>query len=272
MDFALVTVPAAPVRRKPDHRREMVNQLLFGERVRIIRDKGPLWVKVESLHDGYRGWMTRTQLQEISRRESKTPVTCVTSRLLQTLDWNGASMQVPAGAGLPAFSEGKGEIGEITYTYSGEFFDTLQVKPSASLAEQLALGWLHAPYCWGGRTPLGVDCSGFTQVIFKMMGIPLARDAWQQARQGTEVKKWEEARPGDLLFFDNTEDIVHVGLLLPGERMIHASGRVRIDPVDKKGVAAGTSGQPAYRLSCIRRYWEEGGGLLTGTGKKARLS
>lgn len=257
MEFALVTVPAAPVRRKPDHRREMVNQLLFGEKVKLIKKKGPLWVKVESLYDGYRGWMTRTQLQEISRREAKEPWPAVTRGLLQPLHWKGEVLQVPPGSSLPVFTAGSGDESDETAGLTGEAVDTTTVKPSAELAEQLAQAWINAPYCWGGRTPLGVDCSGFTQVLFKMMGVPLNRDAWQQARQGREVKKWEEARPGDLLFFDNTEDIIHVGLLLSGSRMIHASGRVRIDTVDKKGVAAGQSGQPAYRLSCIRRYWDE---------------
>lgn len=257
MEFALVTVPAAPVRRKPDHRREMVNHLLFGEKVRLIKKKGPLWVKVESLYDGYRGWMTRTQLLGIPRREAKELWPLVTRGLLQSLHWNGEILQVPPGSSLPGWINGREEGAGHRTGFTGDAVDTTTVKPSAELAEQLALAWLNAPYCWGGRTPLGVDCSGFTQVLFKMMGVPLSRDAWQQARQGKDVNKWEEARPGDLLFFDNTEDIIHVGLLLSGSRMIHASGRVRIDPVDKKGVAAGESGQPAYRLSCIRRYWDE---------------
>ena len=123
------------------------------------------------------------------------------------------------------------------------------------MIKQLTSSWLNAPYLWGGRTPLGVDCSGFVQVVFKLLGIDLPRDAWQQAQEGVAVKKIAESLPGDLAFFDNKEDIVHVGILLGEGQVIHASGKVRVDGIDKKGITNKQTASPNIRLRAIRRYW-----------------
>jgi len=108
---------------------------------------------------------------------------------------------------------------------------------------------------WGGRTPLGVDCSGFVQVNYKMMGIDLPRDAWQQAQEGKPVKKLKDAQAGDLVFFDDRDEIVHVGILLNNEQIVHASGKVRIDTIDKKGIINVDTDKRTHRLEAIRRLW-----------------
>lgn len=255
MDYAIVAVPAAPVRRKPSHRKEMVNQLLFGEAVRLLKSEGALWVKVRSLHDGYEGWMTRTLLQPVPVEQLEAKPVFVTTGMLNSITRNGELMWVPPGSSLPFFESGKGMLGTGEFQYSGPFIKRGERPASAAWTLELALAWLNAPYCWGGRTPLGVDCSGFTQVVFKQMGIDLPRDAWQQAQDGRAVKKFTDHLPGDLAFFDNKEDIVHVGILLGEGRLIHASGRVRIDTVDKKGISSKDAGTPHTRLRAIRRYW-----------------
>ncbi len=108
---------------------------------------------------------------------------------------------------------------------------------------------------WGGRTPLGVDCSGFVQVVFKLMGIDMPRDAWQQAQAGRPVKKFSEVRTGDLAFFASKEDITHVGILLDNGEIIHALGKVRIDAIDKKGIISADTGKRTLRLRAVRRVW-----------------
>jgi cell wall-associated NlpC family hydrolase len=255
MEYAVVAVPAAPVRRKPNHRKEMVNQLLFGEGVKILKSSGNLWVKVQSLYDGYEGWMTTTLLKETDKSSAYQQSVFITTDLLSKITFGDSVMQVPTGSTLPFFAEGKGRLGNEEYFYSGHFFKRDEQLPSPELVRQLSMAWLNAPYLWGGRTPLGVDCSGFVQVVYKMMGIDLPRDAWQQAQEGKPVKKLSQAQPGDLAFFDNKEDIVHVGILLDDNRLIHASGKVRIDSITKKGIQSDALLPSGSRLRAIRRYW-----------------
>jgi hypothetical protein len=260
MEYAVVNVPAAPVRRKPDHRKEMISQLLFGESVAILKSKGPLWLKIRSLHDNYEGWITNTLVQEVDEKTASAMSCCVSAELLSSINIDGKTVQVPVGSSLPFFEEkpdakkgGKGKLGNIDYVFSGQVMKRDDQVFSPELIKKLTSKWLNAPYLWGGRTPLGVDCSGFVQVVYKMMGIDLPRDAWQQAQEGRSVKKFSEICPGDLAFFRNKEDITHVGIILGDEQIIHASGKVRIDPITRKGIYWAETGKKGPRLELIRR-------------------
>lgn len=255
MEYAIVTVPAAPVRRKPNHRREMSNQLLFGEAVKIIKTKGDLWVKVRSIHDGYEGWTTNTLLHEVKKNAIAGVDDNLFSALLSTIQFNGDTMHVPFASSMPLFNGKTGELGQHNYVFTGPYVKRSSQAPSAELVTQLTSRWLNAPYLWGGRTILGVDCSGFVQVIYKMMNIDLPRDAWQQAQRGKTVKRIKDAACGDLAFFDDKDEIVHVGILLNSEQIIHASGKVRIDNIDKKGITRSDNGKRTHSLRAIKRHW-----------------
>jgi cell wall-associated NlpC family hydrolase len=139
------------------------------------------------------------------------------------------------GSSLPNCADGQLRIGQNLYHFQG-----MAVPPKSGGREFLvetALMYLHAPYLWGGRSPFGIDCSGFVQVVYKFSGIQLPRDAWQQAEKGDLLSFIEESAPGDLAFFDNDEGtIIHVGILLENNRIIHASGKVRIDVIDHQGI------------------------------------
>jgi len=255
MNYAVINVPAAPIRRRPMHRKEMVSQLLFGESIKVLKERGDLWVKVRSLHDGYEGWMTNTMMEEVDEAIATNPTTFVTKDLLSSITIAGKKMNIPSGSSLPFFNEGKGKIGEKEYSFTGRFYKRDDQVLSGELIKKLTASWLDVPYMWGGRTPLGIDCSGFVQVIFKQMGIDLPRDAWQQAQEGKAVKKFSNIQTGDLVFFDNKEDIVHVGIMLNAAEVIHAAGKVRIDTMDKKGIVNAAAVTPNRRLRAIRRFW-----------------
>ncbi|MBO9620652.1 MAG: C40 family peptidase [Niabella sp.] len=252
MKYGIITVPAAPVRKRANHRKEMVNQLLFGEQVAILEVKHKEWFKVKSLYDGYKGWITWHMLQEIEEQVVMPPF--VTEDLLSVISVNGAPMHIPMGSFLWNLEKGRGTIGNLDYSYEGVPAPRLEsfTKLQAAIV-MYAKQWLNAPYLWGGKTILGVDCSGFVQTIFKTAGIPLQRDAWQQAEQGTEVPDLRDAQAGDLAFFNDKEEIIHVGLLLGPDKIIHSSGRVRIDPIDKKGITNSDTGKRTHQLRLIKR-------------------
>jgi len=192
---------------------------------------------------------------ETDKRFANTRTSCITTDILSSIVMGEKRINVPVGSSLPFFADGKGKLGSMEYSFSGHYFQRDEQQPGEELIRQLSSAWLNAPYLWGGRTPLGVDCSGFVQVIYKLMGIDLPRDAWQQAQEGEPVKKLIEAKTGDLAFFDNKEDIVHVGIILGKDQLIHASGKVRIDELTKKGIQSDGPLPSGSRLRAIRRYW-----------------
>jgi len=253
MELAVCIVPAAPVRKKASHKTEMINQLLFGEKMFILKEKRG-WSKVQSMHDNYEGWIRNNLIMAIE--EGLVNNSFVTGDLFNTINFNGSKMHIPMGCTLPGFAGKGGELGSAVYNFKGFSFNRAEIKPGEQIVQQLTMQWLNAPYLWGGRTPFGIDCSGFVQVIFKMMGIDLLRDARQQVGQGMKVKKLADAQCGDLAFFGRPKGkITHVGILLNFSEIIHASGKVRIDKIDKKGIINGDTGKRTHSLMVIKRYW-----------------
>ncbi|TAH00735.1 MAG: hydrolase Nlp/P60 [Sphingobacteriales bacterium] len=232
MQNGLCVVPLAAVYALPDYGSELVNQLLFGEGVLILETPAGLFCKVRGVYDGYEGWVHKTQVQ-VTDKVTATP-------LVQTaIAWQSdLNMWLPMGSVLPA--------GIIT----------APPLPDEGVLRAVAMQWLHAPYLWGGRSVLGVDCSGFTQVVYKMVGFVLPRDAKQQVQLGTALNFLQEAKCGDLAFFDNEQgDIIHVGILLSDAEIIHAAGKVRIDKIDNAGIVNSSTGLRTHRLRIIKRYF-----------------
>jgi len=253
MEYVACIVPAAPVRKKTSHKTEMVNQLLFGEMMRVIKMKKN-WVNIQTVHDNYEGWIRNNLVEPVEENSLNSFI--VAGELINTIITGGSKMIIPIGSNLPGLHAGEGGFGKFNYVFKGFAFNRNEAKPDERLMMQLTSSWLNAPYLWGGRTPLGVDCSGFVQVIFKLAGLDLLRDAWQQAEQGMKVKNLEVAQCGDLAFFDNNKGkITHVGIIINPSRIIHASGKVRIDTIDKKGITNGDTGKRTHSLTAIRRYW-----------------
>src|SRR5690606_14241243 len=158
---------------------------------------------------------------------------------------------LPMAAFLPNLKDGKIKFGELEMDYLGEF-------QSGNLEKQaipdLALLYLNTPYLWGGKSVFGIDCSGMVQQVYKFCGVKLPRDAYQQAEIGEALSFVEEAEPGDLAFFDNTEGkIIHVGIMLEGNKIIHAHGKVRIDPIDSTGIFNTDSQTYSHKLRVIKQ-------------------
>ena len=255
MSYATCCVPVAPVRLEPDHRSEMVSQLLFGECciITIVEKNG--WVKVVNKSDAYTGWCQQSHLQEIDDQQYYTEANDLTAEWANQIDYNGHPMWVPFGSSLTAMKNGHVFWRRNTVHYAGKVWDPAMAKRDTKSVKQLAYKFLNTPYLWGGRSVFGIDCSGFTQSVYRMLNIHLLRDAQQQATQGELVGFLQQAHCGDLAFFDDEEGrIIHVGLLLNPDEIIHSAGKVRVDKIDNEGIVHAETGQRTQRLRIIRRY------------------
>ena len=251
MRYAFCSVAAAPLRKEPAHRSEMTSQLLFGEGIQIVGQEKE-WLRVKGVFDGYEGWMTEQLVSEVQEDVVQAPDQFVTTGVLNNLEKDGTTILVPMGCSLPCFNEQDKKIWNGS-TYKGSYRSTAT---PGSREELLSFTgkWLHAPYLWGGRTFLGVDCSGFVQTVFKIIGVSLLRDAWQQQVQGASVPEPEASHPGDVAFFHNDAGkIIHVGIVLSSQKIIHASGTVRIDSLTRDGIIHSSSGKQTHTLHSIKR-------------------
>jgi gamma-D-glutamyl-L-lysine dipeptidyl-peptidase len=256
MEFAACVVPATAVRKKPSHKSEMINQLLFGETMEILKTKKEQWLKIRGTIDKYEGYVRANVIEPIEAIEAQDYNAWVAGDLINVLQVGEQKMNVSVGSSLLGLLEGEGKIGKMEYHFWESCYRRNDVRPQPELIEQLTKPWLNSPYLWGGRTPMGVDCSGFVQIVFKMMGIDLWRDAYLQAEQGIKINKLEDVQCGDLAFFtDSKGRIMHVGILLNENEIIHASGKVRIDTIDGEGISNTSTGNRTHKLKTIRRYW-----------------
>lgn len=222
----------------------MVSQLLFGETYTIL-DEVEEWIYISCSFDSYRGWISKKQHTAfIFKNEVSTA--CLSSQLgLVQIDQK--EIIVSAGASLP-FESSNHVFFENIRLITGSINET------SDHIKKYAYLFLHVPYLWGGRSMFGIDCSGFTQVVFKLMGISLPRDAYQQAEIGQTIAFIEESIVGDLAFFENElGKITHVGILLGDGTIIHASGRVRIDLIDHQGIYCEELKEYSHTLRLIKR-------------------
>lgn len=241
MHYAICLLGSIPVRKEPNHRTEMVTQLLFGEMLEILLTDGN-WIRIKNVHDGYQGWVDSRQVVPLTdenyHKMRSLPVSFSAELIFPiSCETTGSELYIPLGSRLYNMKEGSFTVGHSRFSFSGRMY-TFPFKSDANTLMSNALRLLNTPYLWGGRTMAGIDCSGFVQLVFGLSGIDLPRDASQQVQfPGLSLSFINEAQPGDVAFFDNSDgQVTHVGILDGEGQIIHASGQVRIDPVDHQGI------------------------------------
>lgn len=256
LEFGVCRLSIVPVRMEPGDRAEQVSQLLFGDHYEVTyRTHDRKWLRIRTYFDQYEGWIDEKQHHGISydyfdylnRAEFK-----ITTDLSSTILYNKTQLTILLGSMIPISSSELFKM-EEQFAFNGEA-KNVGTKREYEFLRTIAFRYYNAPYLWGGRSPFGVDCSGFTQMVFKICGYKLFRDSWQQASQGKYFATIEEGQPGDLVFFTNAEDQVHhVAILLEGMRVIHASGKVRVDPIDGQGILNTDTKSYTHTFSHLRR-------------------
>lgn len=270
-----------PVRTEARETAEMSTQILFAEQCEILAEQAR-WYQVRLCQDGQEGWVDKKMLTPLSAEEEQKLPAEATAMVLMPMAYavsenNGQTIPLTAGTRLCNYKDGRFELLGVGF----------RIDPSMVLTEPLPMDeqhllqavrfFLNIPYLWGGKNAMGMDCSGFTQVVLSLFGKHLLRNASEQATQGTEVNRLEDAQAGDLAFFckpqtnhannGNNENngahapITHVGILIDKQRIIHCSGRVKVEKIDATGIfsieqadAKHPQGQYTHQLLSIRRY------------------
>jgi len=238
MNKGICNVSIAPLRADSSDKSEIVSQLLYGESADIIEVKDN-WTKIITHYDNYEAWMDTKQISPVSDE-------FVASRKRNLVKEPFQSTMI--------------ESGKVLLSMGSEVnFETTAPTRGRDLSESIvncAKEFLNVPYLWGGKSFFGIDCSGFTQIIYKIHGIKIPRDTYQQAEMGDALTFIEEAKPGDLAFFENKEGrIHHVGIILADQKIIHAHGKVRIDSLDTSGIFNKDQNKHTHKLRFIRSYF-----------------
>ena len=273
VEYVIAHCTVTPVRQEPSEGSEQLTQLLFGEVCEVL-DRLPRWTKIRSTLDGQEGWVDfkmLTPAYNLSPITSNLPATVVATPIaIATAMETGDELMLTLGTRLPNYAHGTFEVLGKQYLIdpacvSQPISNSPSGRPIGGTPSNshnvcaIAQTLLNAPYLWGGKNAMGMDCSGFTQVVYATQGINLLRNAREQMTQGVEVASLAEAQPGDLVFFDHADrdpkatNISHVGLLLDNKTIIHCSGCVHIDAIDEQGIHL-HDGELTHHLVQIKRY------------------
>ena len=270
MGYGIALHSVVPVRAEAREGAEQNTQMLFGELCEIIEEQ-PRWKRIRLESDGQEGWADAKMICPMKpkeyashRKALKTAATVAMPMAYAVSENNGQTIPLTAGTkltgyGLRVTGDGGAKIGRFEVLGVGFRIDPgMVITESPDLNEQNLLQavrfFLNIPYLWGGKNAMGIDCSGFTQVVMSLFGKKLPRNASEQATCGRKVASLAKVKAGDLVFFDHEDGkISHVGIAIDAARVIHCSGRVKVEKLDETGIFNAETGTYSHHLVTIRR-------------------
>lgn len=239
-----------PMRANASHSSETVSQMLLLEGATVLEESGD-FIKVKTFLEGYEGWCAKNQLVIVEEEIAGLQTDFILNEIMFA-EINQQRIILPIGTPIP--KEKKISLGNYSFDFTSLPQPENKPRFDKEEIEKITFRMLHTPYLWGGRSSFGIDCSGFTQYFYRYFGKILPRDAYQQVSIGEEVGFLQESKIGDLAYFDNEKGrIVHVGILLDPQTIIHSSGLVRIDKIDSEGIIHTQTGKRTHRLRTIKR-------------------
>jgi len=262
MKFGITHLSQISMREEPTHKSQLVSQLLFGDAYQMEEIVGD-WLKIKTLDCGYEGYIDKKLWNEMHEKDatdySSLKKYLVTDYLIFIKEFEtNITFPVFMGSSFPEPKDNMLILGNSIFVVElpeekiSPKFPNLSEQQSALL--QFTSGYLQAPYLWGGRTPAGLDCSALVQLAFKSINVPLPRDASQQVDCGTQIDFATEWQVGDVAFFDNEEGkIIHTGIIIGKDKILHASGLVRIDNLDTTGIYNKQLEQYTHKLRIVKR-------------------
>jgi hypothetical protein len=250
--FGICNLAIVPLRLEPTDRSEMTSQVLFGDHFKIL-EQTQNWSRIELAFDAYTGWIDNKQFRTVSEAGYNSLVALprvLNGDLIEYITTpNNLLTTIPLGADVTFL--GNPELNTESFVFEGLRATGTTTKQHLL---QTAFLYLNTPYLWGGKTPFGIDCSGMVQMVYKINGYSMLRDASQQATLGEALSFIEESEPGDLAFFDNDEGrIIHVGIIMEDNYIIHAHGKVRIDRLDHLGIYNVDINRHTHKLRVIKK-------------------
>ena len=247
MQYGICNLSIVPLRFAPLETGEMVTQVLYGDHFKVLEKRGK-WSRIRIAFDAYEGWIANNQYLEItgnsySEFDSQTPE--LSADLIEFVaDEKQNLMPIPLGSALNFVSF-------LGHSHDGNKMNGKKRKENIL---KTAFLYLNSPFLWGGKTPFGIDSSGLAQMVYRINGYNLLRDARQQSTQGESLSFIEESEPGDLAFFDDSEgQINHVGIMMTDNYIIHAFGKVRIDRIDHSGIYNAELRRHTHKLRVIKK-------------------
>jgi len=247
MQYGICNLSIVPLRLEATDASELVSQVIYGDIFKVLEQRKS-WSKIRLAFDRYEGWVDNKQYVELNEEQytklASQPLKLTTDLVDFIQDSDKQLYTVTMGSVINGMTI-------LEHTFEGQYSQDIKEKSNII---NTAFSYINAPYLWGGKTPFGIDCSGFTQMVYKLNGYKLLRDASQQATQGEALSFIEESEPGDLAFFDNAEGLItHVGIIMQDNYIIHAHGKVRIDRLDHSGIYNVDSRRHTHKLRVIKK-------------------